>query len=192
MYRPQSRDDQRRYQERWQTNYRQRYDQQQRLAQQRALSLQQQRRISQYRFQQDYWERVRRDQQRLQNWRINDNLNYNYRYSRGGSYYYTSNQGAQMLRNAMQNGYEAGYQAGRADRQDGWGYEYQNSYGYQDANYGYDSYYVDSSEYNHYFREGFRRGYDDGYYSRSQYGNNYNGKYTILGAVIGAVLDLIF
>ena len=30
---------------------------------------------------------------------------------------------------------------------------------YRDANYGYSGYYVDRSDYNHYFREGFRRGY---------------------------------
>lgn len=96
-----------------------------------------------------------------------------------------------MLRNAIQNGYEEGYRAGLADRQDGWGYDYRESYGYQDAMFGYDGYYVGMSEYQHYFREGFRRGYEDGYYSRYNYGRSYNGKYTILGAVLGAIIDLI-
>ena len=187
-----SRDDQRRSQERWRDNYENRFEQNRRIAEQRERLLQQQRRNAQYRYQQMYWERVRRDQQRLQNWQYRDNLNYNYRYSRNNNYYYTSSYGAQMLRDAVQNGYEAGFEAGRADRQDGWDYDYANSYAYQDASYGYNSYYVDSSEYNYYFREGFRRGYDDGYYSRQQYGNNFNGKYTILGAVLGAILDFIF
>lgn len=97
-----------------------------------------------------------------------------------------------MLRDAINYGYEEGFRAGQADREDGWGYDYRNSYGYQDASYGYNAYYVDSGEYNYYFREGFRRGYDDGYYSRSQYGRYYGGKYTILGTVAGAILDLIF
>ena len=95
-----------------------------------------------------------------------------------------------MLRNAVNYGYEEGFRSGQADRQDGWGYNYDNSYGYQDASYGYDGYYVDMDTYNYYFREGFRRGYEDGYYGRYQYGQYSNGKYEILGAVLSAVLNL--
>ena len=54
-------------------------------------------------------------------------------------------------------------------------------YAYQDANYGYNGYYVDQDDYNYYFREGFRRGYEDGYYSRYQYGSYSNGNYSMLG-----------
>jgi hypothetical protein len=60
----------------------------------------------------------------------------------------------------------------------------------QDASYGYDGYYVDLGEYQHYFREGFRRGYEDGYYSRSQYGSYSNGGYSILGAILEQILGL--
>ena len=43
----------------------------------------------------------------------------------------------------MNYGYEEGFQAGQADREDNWrGAGYQNSYAYQDANYGYNGYYV--------------------------------------------------
>jgi hypothetical protein len=42
-----------------------------------------------------------------------------YRYSRGGSYYETNRYGAQMLRRAVNNGYEEGFWAGQADREDG-------------------------------------------------------------------------
>jgi len=115
----------------------------------------------------------------------------NYRYSRGGSYYYTSSYGAQMLREAINNGYEEGFRSGQADRQDGWDYDYQNSYGYQDASYGYDSYYVGLDDYNYYFRQGYQRGYEDSYYSRNQYGRYSGGKYAILGAVAGAILDVV-
>ena len=96
-----------------------------------------------------------------------------------------------MLQQAINTGYEEGFYAGRADRQDGWGYDYSNSFGYQDAALGYDSYYVGYEDYNHYFREGFRRGYEDGYYGRNQYGSYSNGKYTILGAIVGTILDLV-
>jgi hypothetical protein len=95
-----------------------------------------------------------------------------------------------MLRNALNDGYEQGFLSGQADRQDGWGYDYNNSYGYQDAAYGYDGYYVGLDDYQYYFREGFRRGYEDGYYGRSTYGRYSNGKYAILGALIGTILGI--
>ncbi len=96
-----------------------------------------------------------------------------------------------MLRDAVNNGYEEGFRAGQADRNDGWGYNYMNSFGYQDASYGYDSYYVDLPEYNNYFREGFRRGYEDGYYGRNQYGSYSGGRYSVLGAIIGTIIDIV-
>ena len=96
-----------------------------------------------------------------------------------------------MLRSALNNGYQEGYYAGRADREDGWRYNYQSSYGYMDGSYGYDNYFVPLDEYSYYFREGFRRGYEDGYYSRYSYGRYNNGKYALLGTLIGAILDLV-
>jgi hypothetical protein len=159
--------------------------------------LQQQRRIAQYRYQQRYLERLREQRLRLLNSR---NYDYNrdpyfytasnYRYNRGGRYYETNQYGANLLRQAVNNGYEEGFRAGQADREDRWRSGYQDSYAYQDANYGYSGYYVDQSEYNYYFREGFRRGYEDGYNSRYQYGNYSNGKYEILGAVLSGILNL--
>jgi len=95
-----------------------------------------------------------------------------------------------MLRQAVENGYEQGFYAGRADRQDGWNFDPYNSYGYQDAAYGYDGYYVGYEDYNYYFRQGFDRGYQDGYYGRSTYGGYSNGKYAILGSVIGTILQI--
>jgi len=93
-----------------------------------------------------------------------------------------------MLRRAVNDGYREGFDAGRADREDGWGFNPQDADGYQDASYGYDGYYVDLSEYQHYFREGFRRGYEDGYYSRSQYGRYSNGGNSILGQILEGIL----
>jgi hypothetical protein len=153
--------------------------------------LEQQRRVAQLRFQQRYLDRVRQDQLRLQQWQYNSNNYYNnYRYRRGSSYYETSQYGAEMLRRAVNDGYQEGYNAGRADREDGWGFNPQDAYAYQDASYGYDSYYVDLNEYQYYFREGFQRGYQDGYYSRSQYGRYSNGTGSILGAILEGILGL--
>jgi hypothetical protein len=157
---------------------------------QRHRILQQQRRLAQLRYQQRYLERLRQDQLRLQSWRYSDYGPYNYRYSRGGSYYETNRYGAQMLQQAVNQGYEEGYRAGLADREDGWGFDPQNAIGYEDASYGYNGYYVDLNEYRHYFREGFRRGYEDGYHSRSQYGRYSNGSGSILGAILETILNL--
>ena len=59
-----------------------------------------------------------------------------YRYYYGGGYRQTNRYGADLMRQAVNNGYGRG-RAGRADRQDGLRYDYRNTYGYQDANYGY-------------------------------------------------------
>ena len=105
-------------------------------------------------YQQRYYDRLLRDRRALENARYYNNLTYNYRYYRGGQYYYTSSYGAQMLQRALRLGYEEGYRAGVADRYDRWNYGVDNSYGYEDATYGYDSYYVPLNEYQYYFREG--------------------------------------
>jgi len=161
------------------------------MEQYRQQQLAQQRRNSYLRYQNSYWQRLRQDQMRLAQARYYDNLVNNYRYSRGGSYYYTSQYGAQMLQDAVNNGYEEGFQAGQADRQDGWNFDYQNSYAYQDAAYGYDGYYVSMDEYSTYFREGFQRGYEDGYYGQYQYGQYNGGKYQVLGSILQGILSLV-
>ncbi len=152
--------------------------------------------MAQYRFQQQYSERERQQEMNLRN----DHHNYNsapffytaanYRYRRGGRYYETNQYGANVLREAVNNGYQEGFLAGQADRQDRWRFNYQGSYAYQDANYGYGGYYVSQGDYNYYFRQGFQRGYEDGYYGRYQYGSYSGGKYTILGAILGSILDM--
>jgi len=115
----------------------------------------------------------------------------NYRYSRGGRFYETNQYGADLLRQAVNYGYEEGFQSGQADREDHWrNASYQNSYAYQDANYGYNGYYVAQTEYSYYFRQGFRRGYEDGFNSRSQYGTYSNGSNSILSAVLSTILNL--
>ncbi|KAK0039423.1 B461 [Biomphalaria pfeifferi] len=96
-----------------------------------------------------------------------------------------------MLRQAVEYGYDEGYRAGLADREDDWDYDYQSAYGYEDASYGYDGYYVDYNEYQYYFREGFRRGYEDGYYSRSRYGRYDNGNYSILSTILQGIFSAI-
>ena len=111
-----------------------------------------------------------------------------YRYHRGDRYYETNQYGADLLRQAVNYGYEQGFRAGEADRQDRWHSNYQGSFAYQDANYGYTGYYVDQDEYNYYFRQGFRHGYEDGFNSRYQYGQYSNGSYIVLEVTLGQIL----
>jgi len=177
--------------------YSERLAQQERLAEQQAQMYQQQRQMARYRFQQQYYDRLRQQRLNAQNWQ---SYNYSsdpyfytapaYRYSYGGSYYDTSQYGADLLQQAVNNGYEEGYQAGQADRKDGWRFDYRNNWAYRDANYGYTGMYVDQPQYNYYFRQGFQRGYEDGYYSRSQYGQSFNGKYQILTTLLSQILNL--
>jgi hypothetical protein len=175
--------------------YRQHLENQQRVSQQYATRLQQERRQAGYSFQQEYM--AREQQQRLA---LQANHNYNndpyfytannYRYNRGGTFYETNQYGADTLRKAVNYGYDQGFRAGQADRQDRYSLGYQNSYAYQDANYGYDGFYSDQASYNYYFRQGFSRGYQDGYGSSAQYGAYSNGSYSVLGAVLNGILNL--
>lgn len=163
------------------------YTQQQRIAQQRAILEQQ---------------RIREEQIRLQNQRnrsvySNNNGYYNngygnnrrYRVYRNGSYYNTDQRGAELLRQAVNRGYQQGVRAGQADRSNRRSGNYRNYSIYRDGNFGYQSY-VDSQQYQYYFQQGFERGYQDGYYSRYQYGTNNNGTFNILGAILSGILNL--
>jgi len=178
------------------SQYRDHLDQQQRAAQQHNAELRQQKRTAQYDVHQQYEARLRQQQSHVQ--QSQGHYNYGrdpyfstpatYRYSRGGRYYETNQYGLNLLRQAVDYGYDEGVRAGLADRRDRWESNYGKSFAYQDANYGYTGFYVDRDDYNYYFREGFRRGYDDGYNSHYQYGTYSGGKGSILGAVLGGIL----
>ena len=142
------------------------------------------------RFQQQYLERLRQDQIDLQNARSYEYSAPSYRYSRGSRYYQTNQYGVDMLRQAVNYGYEGGVRAGQTDREDRARFSYRDSYAYQDASYGYNGYHVDLNEYRYYFREGFNRGYQDGYYGRFQYGRNTNGALSLLGNILQQVFNV--
>ena len=175
--------------------YRRHLEQQEHFARERAALLQQQKRMAQFRFQQQYMERVRRQQIHLRDHRFDydrDPYFYTapiYRYNRGGKYYETNEYGARALRRAVNYGYEEGFRAGKADRDDRWRSNYKDSYAYRDANYGYSGYYINRSDYNHYFREGLRRGYEDGYNSRYQHGRLTDGNPAILETILSQILN---
>lgn len=165
-------------------------------SQRAAKALQSQKRSAQYAYIQDYNNRLWQQQQRYSTMNFNyynDPYFYSapiYRYMRDGRYYNINQYGANLLQQAINDGYGEGYRSGRADRMDGWRADYRSSWVYQNASYGYNGYYGDRSEYSYYFRQGFRRGYEDGYYSRYRYGTYRNGNYSIIGAVLTTILGL--
>jgi len=177
------------------TQYNADLNQGRRVAEQQSVELQRQHRTAQYRFMQGYVSRLQQQEVALRDYRYYD---YNsdpyfytpadYRYYRGDNYYETNEYGIALLRQALNNGYREGWQAGTADREDGWRPSYGSSYAYRDANYGYNGYYLDRGTYNYYFREGFRRGYDDGYNSSYRYGRYSNGTGSLLESILNAVL----
>lgn len=129
----------------------------------------------------------------------NDNTNRNgrYRVYRNGSYYNTDQRGADLLRQAVNQGYQQGFQAGRSDRDSRRNYSWSNSTVYRTGTVGYQSY-VSQSQYRYYFQQGFQRGYQDG--SNSRYENNYDGQYeygyynngspSILESILNTVLRI--
>jgi hypothetical protein len=171
--------------------------QEERAAQQRANLLQTQKRSAQFQYQQRYLEGLRQQQRETTGWQSydygQDPYFYSaptYRYSYAGRWYDTNQYGVDSLRQAVNNGYEEGFYAGRADRSDRWTQSgYRDSYGYQDANYGYNGRYIDQPQYNYYFREGFQRGYDDSFNSRYQYGRSADGRQSLLASVMATIVN---
>lgn len=112
-----------------------------------------------------------------------------YRLYRGGSYYETDQRGVDIIRAAVNRGYQQGYRAGANDRRYGRGGSWGSQPIYRSGAYGYSSY-VDRSQYQYYFREGFERGYQDGYYSQSRYGYNRGGTWNIIGSILNGILNM--
>ncbi len=133
-------------------------------------------------------EKSRQAQLELQR-KYNAQYNNRYRVVRNGSYYETDYRGAELLREAVNKGYQQGFIAGRDDRSRRRGNSYSNSSIYSNGNYGYQSY-VDSRQYQFYFQQGFERGYQDGYNSRNRFGSNNNGQRNILAAVLKEILNI--
>ncbi|MFN2413352.1 MAG: hypothetical protein ABR535_09930 [Pyrinomonadaceae bacterium] len=112
-----------------------------------------------------------------------------YRVYRNGGYYQTDYRGAELLRQAVNQGYQYGYrqgqQASRYGR--GAGYYTHDNY-YNNGLYGYQSY-VDRNQYQYYFQQGFQRGYEDGYNRSLRYGYRSGNNYNILGTILSTILN---
>ncbi len=97
-----------------------------------------------------------------------------YRVMRNGSYYNTDRRGAEILRQSVNDGYRAGFNAARTDRNNNRNVSWTNSPVYQNGTAGYQSH-VNRGQYQYYFRQGFQRGYQDG--SNKEYLNGHSGPY---------------
>jgi hypothetical protein len=127
----------------------------------------------------------------------NTNRDGRYRVSRNGRYYNTDGRGADLLRQAVNEGYRQGFEAGRSDRSNRRRGNWSGSSVYRTGNTGYQTH-VNLSQYQYYFRQGFQRGYQDG--SNSQYAVDYNGDYqygtrqggtlNILNTILGSILNI--
>ena len=113
-----------------------------------------------------------------------------YRVYRDGGYYQTDYRGAELLRRAVNAGYQQGYRQGQQDRRYGRSDGYYGSNIYRSGSYGYQSY-VDRSQYQYYFQEGFERGYEDGYNTQTRYGyRSSGGVMNIIGSILGSILNI--
>ena len=112
-----------------------------------------------------------------------------YRIYRNGSYYQTDYRGAELLRQAVNEGYRQGYRQGQLDRRYGRNGGYYGSTIYRNGTYGYQTY-VDRGQYQYYFQQGFERGYQDGLYSQTQYGYYSGGRWNILANILGSILNI--
>ena len=112
-----------------------------------------------------------------------------YRVYRNGSYYQTDNRGAELLRQAVNSGYQQGYRQGQLDARYNRGSNYYGNNMYRTGTYGYQSY-VARDQYQYYFQQGFQRGYEDGFNNQYRYGYRTNSGLNILGNILNGILNM--
>lgn len=137
------------------------------------------------------YQRVSRNRGWNNGWNNNSRWNNRrmYRVYRDGRYYETDYRGAELLRQAVNRGYQQGYNAGLNDRRYGRDSYYYDSSVYRNGTYGYQSY-VARDQYQYYFQEGFERGYQDGYNSTTRYGYRSGNTFNILSGVLNTILQI--
>lgn len=127
----------------------------------------------------------------------NSNRDGRYRIYRNGAFYNTDGRGAELLRQAVNEGYRKGFEAGRNDRNSRRRGDWSSSNVYRTGTVGYDTH-VNRTQYQYYFRQGFQRGYQDGsnrqyevdYNGDYQYGSGQGGSLNILNTILGSILNI--
>jgi len=133
------------------------------------------------------WEREQRRIEKQQRKAQQEQRRYERRQYRVYGNYQTDDRGVEILRQAVNSGYQQGFYAGQSGRRSR-NSSYNNLSVYRNGTYGYNSY-VNSSTYRYYFQQGFQRGYEDGYNSRYQYGYRSNNGVNILGSILSTILN---
>jgi hypothetical protein len=142
---------------------------------------------AQRRAQQEYNEYLRSSN--YNNRRMNRGGSRWYRVYRNGSYYQTDSRGADLLRRAVNSGYQQGFQQGQLDARYRRSGGYYGNNVYRSGTYGYQSY-VARDQYQYYFQQGFQRGYEDGYNNQYRYGYRSNSGLNILGNILNGILQI--
>jgi hypothetical protein len=112
-----------------------------------------------------------------------------YRVNRNGTYYQTNARGAELLRRAVNSGYQQGFQQGQAAARSRRSGSYYDNNVYRSGTYGYQRY-VDRGQYQYYFQQGFQRGYEDGFNNQYRYGTRSNSGVNILGSILNGILQI--
>lgn len=112
-----------------------------------------------------------------------------YRVYRDGRSYQMDNRGVEVLRRAVNLGYQQGYREGQMDARYGRNRGYYGSNVYRQGEYGYSGY-VDQDQYQYYFQQGFQRGYQDGINNQSRFGYRTNNGMNILSGILNSILNL--
>ena len=149
------------------------------------------------RSQRDYreWQRAQREAQReFRDYQADArddrrDMNRRYRVYRAGQYYNTDYRGTELLRQAVNSGYQQGYREGQIARRYGRNTGYYNSGIYRSGTFGYQSY-VDRNQYQYYFQQGFQRGYEDGFNAQMRYGYRSGNGFNILGNILNTILNI--
>ena len=117
------------------------------------------------------------------------------RYNQDGRY----DDQREMLRQAVNRGYQQGFRQGQLDRRYGRRMNYYNSGMYQNGTYGYRNDYGNRngygyagdmrSRYQRAFQRGFERGYEDGYNSQNRYGYRTNNGLQVIGSILNSIVN---
>lgn len=110
-----------------------------------------------------------------------------FRVNQGGRWHNVDNRQADLLKQAINDGYRQGFAAGRNDKNARRRMAWTNNSVYRSGTFGYQSY-VDRNLYQYYFQQGFQRGYQDGFNNQTRFGNGFNGN--VIGSILNGILNL--
>jgi hypothetical protein len=97
----------------------------------------------------------------------------------------------EILRRAVNRGYQQGFRQGQVDRRYGRRMDYEDSGMYRNGSYGYNRSYGGGmrSRYQNAFQRGFERGYEDGYNSRYRYAYRTNNGRRVVDSILNSIIN---